>query len=138
MAVARRSSGFLEEDRLLAALLEGPMLSREVKRGSFGTVGGRRRRRDRQLVTRLLVGEQGLLEDQSPAMVELLLAGTHRWHFSAFLLDRFSGGRSLSTLCLHLFHRSGQSATYQIRTNYITLITFVASSNIAKLLDIHG
>ena len=31
-----------------------------------------------------------------------------RWNFSAFLLDRFSGGHSLSTLCLHLFHQLGE------------------------------
>ena len=32
---------------------------------------------------------------------------TH-WDFSAFLLDRYTGGSSLSTLCLHLFHTSGR------------------------------
>jgi len=98
---------FLEDDRLLTALLESTPESRTGKfRGSFGTIGGRRRRR-KELVTRLLGGHPGLLEDSSPGLVQLLLARSHRWNFSAFLLDRFSGGHSLSTLCLHLFHKLG-------------------------------
>ena len=46
----RTSSRFLEDDRLLTALLESTSESRSGRiRGSFGTVGGRRRRR-RELV----------------------------------------------------------------------------------------
>jgi len=99
---------FLEDDRLLSALLEaGDQRSHGLK-GSFGTVGGRRRRRGRkELVTRLLGQYPALLEDQSPGLVRLVLERSHLWDFSAFLLDRFSGGNSLSTLCLHLFQRFG-------------------------------
>jgi len=101
------NTNFLEDDRLLTALLESTSESRSGRiRGSFGTLGGRRRRR-RELVTRLLGGHPGLLEDSSPGLLQLLLSRTHRWNFSAFLLDRFSGGHSLSTLCLHLFHQLG-------------------------------
>ena len=43
---------FLEDDRLLTALLESPPESRTGKfRGSFGTIGGRRRRR-KELVSK--------------------------------------------------------------------------------------
>ena len=97
---------FLEEDRLLDVLLSTNNERTNGKsRGSFGSYSGRRSKRFQY--SQLMVHYPGLLEDLNPGLTESLLSRIHQWHFNAFLLDRFSGGHSLSSLCLHIFHCSG-------------------------------
>jgi len=103
----------LEEDRLLTALVADTSIIPVSKlRGSFGCRAPRRGRLRCQLATRLLTKWPGLLEDESHGLTSLVLGNLHTWNFSAFLLDRCSGGRSLSTLCLHIFHTSGLIASF--------------------------
>ena len=100
---------FLEEDRLLTALLNDSENGRIVgrSRGSFGSTFNRKAKKKKTLYTQLLSLYPALLDDDSPGMVQLMLRRSHHWEFNAFHLDRFSGGHSLSTLCVHLFHSLG-------------------------------
>jgi len=105
---------FLEEDRLLTALLGEALDEGEgigVRR-SFGWGSGRKKRKRKQLYTQLLTQYPALLDDQSPATLRLLLRKTHHWQFNPFHLHRFSGGHSLSTLCTHLFHITGLISSF--------------------------
>ena len=111
-----REKKFLEEDRLLEVLLCSTKQQQQRPngkfRGSFGFPGqsqgqsGRRARRCPQY-SELMMHYPGLIEDLNPGLTESVLCRIHQWHFNAFLLDRFSGGHSLSSLCLHIFHSSG-------------------------------
>ena len=55
---------FLEDDRLLTALLESTSESRSSGRirGSFGTVGGRRRRRRELVILTIMIIFKGFLD----------------------------------------------------------------------------
>ena len=107
-----QEKNLLGEDRLLDVLLSSTKQRTNGKfRGSFGFQGqsqgqsGRRAKRCRY--SELVLHYPGLLEDLSTGLTEVVLSRIHHWHFNAFLLDRFSGGHSLSSLCLHIFHSSG-------------------------------
>ena len=111
-----QQKNLLEEDRLLEVLLSSNKQhhgrSNGKFRGSFGFQGqsqgqsGRRARRCPQY-SELMLHYPGLIEDLNTGLTESVLCRIHQWHFNAFLLDRFSGGHSLSSLCLHIFHSSG-------------------------------
>ena len=97
---------FMEEDRLLDVLLSSnKQRTNGTFRGSFGSQCGRRVKKCQY--SKLMIHYPGLLEDVNTGLTESLLSRIHQWHFNAFLLDRFSGGHSLSSLCLHIFHSSG-------------------------------
>lgn len=102
---------FLEDDRLFNLLLADPEVGRSAgrARGSFGANYVRRAARKKKLLyTQLLSPSQpALLDDESPRMVQLVLNKINMWEFSAFQLDRFSGGHSLIHLCVHMFYRAG-------------------------------
>ena len=54
---------FLEDDRLLTALLESTSEARSGRiRGSFGTVGGRRRRRRELVILTIMIIFKGFLD----------------------------------------------------------------------------
>lgn len=105
---------FLEEDRLLTALLNESENGRigGKTRGSFGSTVNRKTKKKKTLYTQLLTLYPALLDDQSPGMVQLMLRRIHHWEFNAFQLDRFSSGHSLSTLCVHLFHSLGLISSF--------------------------
>jgi hypothetical protein len=105
---------FLEEDRLLTALLNESENGRigGKTRGSFGSTVNRKTKKKKTLYTQLLTLYPALLDDQSPGMVQLMLRRIHHWEFNAFQLDRFSSGHSLSTLCVHLFHSLGKKLQF--------------------------
>jgi len=105
---------FLEEDRLLTALLNDSENGRigGRSRGSFGSTVTRKTKKKKTLYTQLLTLYPALLDDQSPGMVQLMLRRSHHWDFNAFQLDRFSSGHSLSTLCVHLFHSLGLISSF--------------------------
>jgi len=105
---------FLEEDRLLTALLNDSENGRIIgrSRGSFGSTINRKAKKKKTLYTQLLTLYPALLDDSSPGLVELMLRRSHHWEFNAFHLDRFSGGHSLSTLCVHLFHSLGLISSF--------------------------
>ena len=107
-----QEKNLLEEDRLLDVLLSSTKQRTNGKfRGSFGFQGQSQgqsgRRAKRCQYSELVQHYPGLLEDLSTGLTEVVLSRIHHWHFNAFLLDRFSGGHSLSSLCLHIFHSSG-------------------------------
>jgi len=105
---------FLEEDRLLTALLndtENGIIGGRT-RGSFGSTFSRKTKKNKLLYTQLLTLYPALLDDQSPGMVRLMLQKLHHWEFNAFQLDRFSSGHSLSTLCVHLFQSTGLISSF--------------------------
>jgi len=110
----RPDQRFLEEDRLLTALLNDSENGRISgrSRGSFGSTFNRKAKKNKTLYTQLLTLYPALLDDNSPGMVQLMLHRIHHWEFNAFLLDRFSGGHSLSTLCIHLFHSLGLISSF--------------------------
>jgi hypothetical protein len=105
---------FLEEDRLLTALLNDSENGRVSgrSRGSFGSTFNRKTKKKKLLYTQLLTLYPALLDDYSPGMVQLMLQQIHHWEFNAFHLDRFSSGHSLSTLCVHLFHSLGLISSF--------------------------
>jgi len=110
----RPEERFLEEDRLLTALLndtENGIIGGRT-RGSFGSTFSRKTKKNKLLYTQLLTLYPALLDDQSPGMVRLMLQKLHHWEFNAFQLDRFSSGHSLSTLCVHLFHSTGLISSF--------------------------
>ena len=96
----------LDEDALLTAVLNE---AANVKvPGKASNSFNKKNRRCKPLCTPLLKLFPALLDDQLCGMVQLLLRRIHHWEFNAFLLDRFSNGHSLSTLCMHLFHMNGE------------------------------
>ena len=98
---------FLDQDRLLENILSSDRNNGKHS-GSFGSFPNRKTKRHRTLYTQLLTRYPGLLDDHSPGMMKIVLDRSHHWDFNAFLLDRFSGGHSLSSLCLHIFHSTGK------------------------------
>ena len=95
---------FLEHDRLLEIILTKERTTGAQKCSHSNRKGKKRR----PLYTQLLALYPALLDDHSAGMMRLILNRSHHWDFNAFLLDRFSGGHSLSNLCLHIFHTTGK------------------------------
>jgi len=102
---------FLQQDRLLEVILSHEKLEGKQSR-SHGSYSSRKTKKYKALYTQLLNLYPGLLDDLSPGMMKIILNRCHQWDFNAFLLDRFSGGRSLSTLCLHIFHSTGLISSF--------------------------
>ena len=100
---------FLQQDRLLEVILCHEKIEGKQS-GSYGSYSGRKTKKYKTLFTQLLNLYPGLLDDVSPGMMRIILNRCHQWDFNAFLLDRFSGGHSLSTLCLHIFHSTGKNS----------------------------
>ena len=98
---------FLEQDRLLEIILTKERTN-GTQKGSYGSYNNRKGKRRRPLYTQLLILYPALLDDHSAGMMRVILNRSHHWDFNAFLLDRFSGGHSLSNLCLHIFHTTGK------------------------------
>ena len=96
---------FLEHDRLLEIILTKERTTNGAQKCSHSNRKGKKRR---PLYTQLLALYPALLDDHSAGMMRLILNRSHHWDFNAFLLDRFSGGHSLSNLCLHIFHTTGK------------------------------
>ncbi|KAL0128178.1 hypothetical protein PUN28_003438 [Cardiocondyla obscurior] len=72
--------------------------------GRFLTMHKRRRKK---LITRTLNQEPGILDDIFHGLVQCVLQRAGNWRFNAFMLDTFTGGRSLPIFCVHLFHYYG-------------------------------
>ena len=93
---------FLEQDRLLEVILNNG----NNQAGLHGSA--KKSKKHKTLFTQLLNLYPGLVDDENFGMMKIILNKSHQWDFNAFLLDRFSGGHSLSTLCLHIFHSTGK------------------------------
>lgn len=100
---------FLEHDRLLEIILTKERTTNGAQKSSYSNRKGKKRR---PLYTQLLALYPALLDDHSAGMMRVILNRSHHWDFNAFLLDRFSGGHSLSNLCLHIFHTSGLMSNF--------------------------
>ncbi|XP_014209090.1 uncharacterized protein LOC106639820 isoform X2 [Copidosoma floridanum] len=107
----KKSLGKLDElERLLLSKLDAsqPQQQQQQPRskhtGRFLTMHKRRRKR---LVTRSLDQDPALLDDVSHGQVQCVLQRVANWNFNAFTLENATGGRSLSVVCVHLFHWYG-------------------------------
>ena len=117
---------FLEQDRLLEVILTHGN-NTQVQHGS-----AKKNKKHKTLFTQLLHLYPGILDDENFGMMKIILHKSHQWDFNAFLLDRFSGGHSLSTLCLHIFHSTGkislQGSKYIEIENILPLIENICES----------
>ena len=52
--------------------------------------------------------------DLFPRVEELVVRQARQWSFNAFQLWRLARGRSLPTLCLHIFHTEGHSSLISV------------------------
>ena len=113
---------FLEHDRLLEIILTKERTTNGAQKCSNSNRKGKKRR---PLYTQLLALYPALLDDHSAGMMRLILNRSHHWDFNAFLLDRFSGGHSLSNLCLHIFHTTGKRiGDSRVKNGFVLLFVF--------------
>jgi len=115
---------FLEEDRLLANMLEQAKTKGQSRSHGGGRGGGqvtttntgsrKQNRAHRQLYTRLLSLYPGILDDMCPDLALNILNKVDQWQFNAFLLDRLTAGHCLPSICLHILYKTGLMNHFQM------------------------
>ncbi|XP_077301665.1 uncharacterized protein LOC143922314 [Arctopsyche grandis] len=99
-----------ETDQMLLDTLDCSV-DHPVHVGRFLTLNKRRKER---LRTKTLRQDVALLDDFHNGQVKCILEQSVQWRFNAFTLENVSGGRCITSLCLHLFRYYGLLNHFQL------------------------